>query len=404
VKKRHRKGGSDLPPEEPIHLRIPVEEARRLLEDRIAKGRELLETLNQSSPAEFIRQARAWHDYNRDLIGKRLFRTDEAVAETYDPPASVAFVSFNASEQEDAYSRAKDLQTRLHRLGSLTERLELLAGDAEIEREVPRAVARGQRMRIFITWSGERSLRVAEKLHSWLPTVLPFADPWVSVENIEKGSNWPSELAKGLADTRFGIVCATPENKTEPWLLFESGALSNSVGAASRVAPLLVDVTPDELPAPVKLFQATVVSEADVRRLVRTINRVAETAGLSQEEVDAAFDKNWPDLRDTLEGIRQEPAKARAGPKAAAARAVRLPEVSDEELWILREMEFYGGRARHQMHNHRKGSGAVNSIWFGDRPVDYDESKWIYDLLHEKMQHKGFVEAKGNDFFRIRRK
>ena len=42
-------------------------------------------------------------------------------------------------------------------------------------------------MRIFISWSGAASLELARILKEWLPTVLPYANPWLSSEDIRKG-------------------------------------------------------------------------------------------------------------------------------------------------------------------------------------------------------------------------
>lgn len=254
-------------------------------------------------------------------------------------------------------------------------------------------------MKVFITWSGDRSLRLARKLREWLPAVLPFVNPWVSLEDIEKGTLWTSELSDGLTDTPFGILCVMPENKTAHWLLFEAGALSRSVPSA-RVTPLLLGLTPEELPAPLRQFQAAVDTEDDIRRLLRSINRAAGALGLAEEDLDRRFGEAWPDLRETIESIRRSPAATPAAAPAAPSPRRRLPEVSDQELWILREMEQYGGRARREFHTHRGGSSStVNSIWFGMSPVDYDESRWIYDAMEGSLKRKGLIESRGNDYF-----
>jgi len=80
-------------------------------------------------------------------------------------------------------------------------------------------------MKVFISWSGERSRIIAEALREWLPAVIQSADAWLSTQDIEKGSRPLDELTKELKGTSLGIVCLTPENLGERWIHFEAGAL-----------------------------------------------------------------------------------------------------------------------------------------------------------------------------------
>src|SRR6267154_4034636 len=82
---------------------------------------------------------------------------------------------------------------------------------------------------VFISWSGKRSLGVAKKLRNWPPTVVQAARPWMSDTDIEKGTRGLNEIANALNGIKVGIVCLTPENLNEPWLLFEAGALSKTI-------------------------------------------------------------------------------------------------------------------------------------------------------------------------------
>ncbi len=93
-------------------------------------------------------------------------------------------------------------------------------------------------MKLFISWSGEISHKIAVVLRDWIPAVIPSIAPWVSSEDIPKGTRWSTEVAKELANSFSGIICVTPDNIREPWLLFEAGALSGSV-EKSRVFPIL---------------------------------------------------------------------------------------------------------------------------------------------------------------------
>jgi hypothetical protein len=81
-------------------------------------------------------------------------------------------------------------------------------------------------MKVFISWSGVRSKAVAQTLHDWLPQVMNAVEPWMSSEDMRKGSLWRLTLAEELESTHVGVICLTPENLRAPWLLFEAGALS----------------------------------------------------------------------------------------------------------------------------------------------------------------------------------
>jgi hypothetical protein len=94
---------------------------------------------------------------------------------------------------------------------------------------------------IFLSWSGDRSNRVAQALKKWLPLVLDDVKPWFSDKDILAGKRWFLEVGQGLQETNFGIICLTRDNLESPWLLFEAGALSKALDEG-HVCPYLLDV------------------------------------------------------------------------------------------------------------------------------------------------------------------
>ena len=58
-------------------------------------------------------------------------------------------------------------------------------------------------MKVFISWSGPTSNRIALAFRDWLPCVLQTVDPYVSSEDIEKGRRWSADIAKELGRTGF---------------------------------------------------------------------------------------------------------------------------------------------------------------------------------------------------------
>jgi hypothetical protein len=121
-------------------------------------------------------------------------------------------------------------------------------------------------MKVFISWSGQRSKLIAEALREWLPLVIQSLQPWMSAADIDKGAKWSTEISRELEQADFGVSCVTPENLNEPWLLFEAGALSKKDGA--RVCTYLWELEAAAVPQPLGQFQATKCNKADTERLV----------------------------------------------------------------------------------------------------------------------------------------
>lgn len=82
-------------------------------------------------------------------------------------------------------------------------------------------------MKVFLSWSGERSKVVAKSLSEWLEQVLQAVEPWISTD-IEKGKRWDGEISQKLEQSKVGIICLTKDNLESTWLHFEAGAISNN--------------------------------------------------------------------------------------------------------------------------------------------------------------------------------
>ena len=53
-------------------------------------------------------------------------------------------------------------------------------------------------MRVFLSWSGEQSHKVALALKDWLPDVIQTLDTWISTSDIDKGESWFSAISESL--------------------------------------------------------------------------------------------------------------------------------------------------------------------------------------------------------------
>jgi hypothetical protein len=71
--------------------------------------------------------------------------------------------------------------------------------------------------------------------------LLPLPVVRVPSGGVESGEVWFSKITKSLAETKVGILCLTPENKENPWIMFEAGALMKGL-EKSRVHILLMDL------------------------------------------------------------------------------------------------------------------------------------------------------------------
>jgi len=142
-------------------------------------------------------------------------------------------------------------------------------------------------MKVFISWSGDRSNKIAEVLKKWIKHVIQSVEPFVSSQDIPKGARWSADIAKELQDSNFGILCVTKDNFQEPWLLFEAGALSKTIDK-TFVVPLLFDLEPSDLSnSPLLQFQATSFSKNEVKKLIDTMNAASEYR-LDAYELDEA--------------------------------------------------------------------------------------------------------------------
>jgi hypothetical protein len=157
-----------------------------------------------------------------------------------------------------------------------------------------------------MSWSGERSKALAEAVHDWLPNVIQAVEPWMSANDVDKGTRWRAGLANELEQATVSIICLTPENLNAPWLNFEAGALSKQT-TSSLVCTLLLGLDPIDVREPLAQFQATKAEKDDLRKLVHTINRQLGDSALPEPKIIEAFDVWWPKFDEPLSVISSLP-------------------------------------------------------------------------------------------------
>ena len=163
-------------------------------------------------------------------------------------------------------------------------------------------------MKVFLSWSGNTSLKVAEALDEWIPTVIQSIEPYLSTE-VDKGRNWRNVLSDRLDDSSCGIICVTSDNESSRWLNFEAGALSKSVDRG-KVMPFLFHVKDADINGPLSDFQSTVSYERkDVKKLLQTllkacIKHSSCNKRFTVETMNQLFDEQWPKLENKLNKIK----------------------------------------------------------------------------------------------------
>ena len=190
-------------------------------------------------------------------------------------------------------------------------------------------------MRVFISWSGPRSLAVAEALRDWLPNILQNVVPFLSQEDIQAGQRWREEIGTKLEQTDFGICCIDPTNQHAPWLVFEAGALAKKLDKG-RVIAYLIDMQPTDLTGPLTQFQNVAYGKDGTERMIVSLNESAIKGGLAADRVHTVFEKWWPDLKEKLQDLPEEsPIMPQGRPKA---------EKLDEILTLVRGLALSRNR------------------------------------------------------------
>lgn len=189
-------------------------------------------------------------------------------------------------------------------------------------------------MKVFISWSGERSRKVAELLRTWVACVLQNTKPWVSSKDIDRGTIWFTKIADEIRDTTVGIICLTAENKDRPWILFETGALAKGL-ESSRVCPILIDLKTEDLVDPLAQFNLTTPNYDGIFSLISTLNAALEDSALGAAVLKQSFDAFWPTFESGYAAIIQE-----------TETAPQIPQRSSQEILseILTNTRFISSR------------------------------------------------------------
>lgn len=164
-------------------------------------------------------------------------------------------------------------------------------------------------MKVFISWSGEKSKKTAEVISKWLQKNIQAVEPWMSTD-IEKGQRWQPALYKKLEESRIGIICLNRDNLESKWIMFEAGAIAKMV--SSYTCTFLLDLAPKDVEPPLADFQHTIFNRDDLLKLLYTVNRLVEQEKekfLEKDNLNEMFELLWPNLSKELSEISKSSQK-----------------------------------------------------------------------------------------------
>jgi len=260
-------------------------------------------------------------------------------------------------------------------------------------------------VKIFISWSDERSEALAKALREWLPLVLHFVEPWLSKSDIQAGERWSIEIAKELENCNFGVLCITRENLVSPWILFEAGALAKSM-QEGRVIPLLFDLDFKEISGPLAQFQAKKVENAGIKELVVSLNKAASVP-VPEAQLDKLFSALWGDLEKQIVSIpkvgnatkHNRPQGEILEELVSSIRGVemRVRDVMDDEPFLRkrRRSRIHPGMIHEIMHRMGGGPGdpiqilIVGSLLREDAPWIYELALEAYRAMRSRRREEG---------------
>ncbi len=158
-------------------------------------------------------------------------------------------------------------------------------------------------MKIFLSWSGERSRLAARPFKEFLSLVLQDVQVYHIDDETRLGVDWVSKVRAALERVDVTIGLLTVENLNSPWLTFEAGACwSRNI----TYLPLLINISPVDLVGPFAQFQGSTTSREDLYRLILVLNRKLEHP-LTDDRIKMLFQHFWPGLSDQLSSLQSVP-------------------------------------------------------------------------------------------------
>ena len=156
-------------------------------------------------------------------------------------------------------------------------------------------------MKVFVSFSGEKSKRTADALVEFLPKILPTISFVLADTDIAIGERWQQSLERQTDGLNFAILCVSHDNVEKPWLMYEAGQLSRKT---PRLVPYLLNVDPADLKGPLAHLSAVLADKGGTRHLLSIMNDESEEV-LPNDVLNRDFESYWPEIKSCLDSARK---------------------------------------------------------------------------------------------------
>jgi hypothetical protein len=75
---------------------------------------------------------------------------------------------------------------------------------------------------IFLSFSGDKSLKVAEEFGKLIKH-LKLGESFLSKDKVTVGDDWLEKISSALDSSKIGLIFITESNKNSPWIYIEYG-------------------------------------------------------------------------------------------------------------------------------------------------------------------------------------
>jgi hypothetical protein len=154
-------------------------------------------------------------------------------------------------------------------------------------------------MKIYFSWAGATSYRVALSLRELINAIFPRLELWVPDADIQDGARWSSDLFQYLDQSVIGVICLDPSNSLNRWLQFEAGAIAKSL-PPEKIRVLRFGLNQDHIQGPLTQFDSIGTDKTDILSFMELIRTSIEQFTISYMELRANLDINWSNFEGKL--------------------------------------------------------------------------------------------------------